>query len=33
MDASLRDFYEKKIHRLEFDNLQLQEAILAKPTD
>ena len=33
MDASLLEFYEKKIQRLELENLQLQEELLDKPTD
>ena len=33
MDSSLQDFFEKKIQRLELENLQLQEELLVKPKD
>lgn len=33
MEASLREFYEKKIQRLELENIQLQEDLYCRPKD
>ena len=33
MDASLREFYERKVQRLEMENIELQERIYDRPKD
>ena len=33
MDASMREFYERKIQRLELENIELQEKVYCRPGD